>query len=149
MTEQLGNNEGCSKCKRQQPVACTARGAAGAKSGLGSRETERVQFTSQSAEGWPEETCGRVPNVRHRLRGDGRSSGLGSVAGRGSEPRVGWDGMGMQDGSVVKRDDKPALSEAFLPWSRRQLSEAGKGPVEVNRGRSMRRRLLLVGEKWR
>jgi hypothetical protein len=40
MTEQLGNNEGCSKCKRQQPVACTARGAAGAKSGLGSRETE-------------------------------------------------------------------------------------------------------------
>jgi hypothetical protein len=109
----------------------------------------RVQFTSQSAEGWPEETCGRVPNVRHRLRGDGRSSGLGSVAGRGSEPRVGWDGMGMQDGSVVKRDDKPALSEAFLPWSRRQLSEAGKGPVEVNRGRSMRRRLLLVGEKWR
>jgi hypothetical protein len=56
----------------------------------------------------------------------------------------------MQDGSFVKpREDKPAVSETLLPWSRRQLSEAGKGPVVVNRGKSMRRRLLLVGEKWR
>jgi hypothetical protein len=55
----------------------------------------------------------------------------------------------MQDGSFVKpRDDKPAVSEA-LPWSRGQLSEAGKEPVVVNRAKSMRRRLLLVGEKWR
>ena len=32
------------------------------------------------------------------------------------------------------REENPALSEAFLPWTRRQLSEAGKGPVVVNRG---------------
>jgi hypothetical protein len=48
MTEQLGNNEGCSRCKRQPPVGRSARGAAGAESGLGRRETERVQFTSVS-----------------------------------------------------------------------------------------------------
>jgi hypothetical protein len=36
----------------------------------------------------------------------------------------------MQDGSVVKpREDRPALSETFLPWSRRRVSEAGKEPV--------------------
>jgi hypothetical protein len=63
---------------------------------------------------------------------------------------MGRDRMGMQDGSVVKRrEGKPALSEAVLPWRRGQRSEAGKGPVVVNRGKSMRRRLLLVGEKWR
>lgn len=56
-----------------------------------------------------------------------------------------WDAG--QDGSFVKpRHDKPALSESFLPWSRTQLSEAGKGPAVVSRGQSMRRRLLLVGE---
>jgi hypothetical protein len=44
------------------------------------------------------------------------------------------------------REENPALSEGFLPWTRRQLSEAGKGPVMVSRGQSMRRRLLLVGE---
>ena len=37
---------------------------------------------------------------------------------------------GMQDGSVVKpREVKPAVSETFLPWNRRQLSEAGKGQL--------------------
>lgn len=44
------------------------------------------------------------------------------------------------------REENPALSESFLPWTRRQLSEAGKGPAVVSRGQSMRRRLLLVGE---
>jgi hypothetical protein len=107
--------------------------------------TERVQFTSTSADGWPEKTCGRQPNLRHHLRGDGRS--LGSVAG---QRRGGQSGNGMQGGSVVKpRDDKPAVSEIFLPWSRRQLSAAGRGPVVVKRAKSMRRRLELVGEKWR
>jgi hypothetical protein len=42
------------------------------------------------------------------------------------------------------REENPALSEGFLPWTRRQLSEAGKGPVMVSRGQSMRRRLLLL-----
>jgi hypothetical protein len=85
-------------------------------------KTERVQFTSKSVDGWPEKTCGRLPNLRHRLRGNGKS--LGSVAGQlGAQ-------SAMQDGSFVKpREDRPALSETFLPWSRRQLSEAGKEPV--------------------
>ena len=56
----------------------------------------------------------------------------------------------MQDGSFPKpRDEDPALGKTFLPWSRRQLSEAGKDPVVMNRRQSERRRLLLVGEKWR
>ena len=58
----------------------------------------------------------------------------------------------MQDGSFpmprAQRKDL-ALGKTFLPWSRRQLSEAGKDPVVVNRGQSERRRLVLVGEKWR
>ena len=53
----------------------------------------------------------------------------------------------MQDGSFgSSREENPALSEAFLPWTWRQLSEAGKGPVVVSRGQSMRRRLLLAGK---
>lgn len=43
------------------------------------------------------------------------------------------------------REENPALSETFLPWTRRHLSEAGQEPVVVSRGQSMRRRLLLVG----
>lgn len=54
----------------------------------------------------------------------------------------------MQDGSFGSsraRKTQP-WTETSLPWTRRQLSEAGKEPVEVSRGQSMRRRLLLVGK---
>lgn len=37
------------------------------------------------------------------------------------------------------------MSEGFLPWTRRHLSEAGKEPAVVSRGQSMRRRLVLGG----
>jgi hypothetical protein len=75
--------------------------------------TERVQFTSTSAEGWPDETCGRQPNLRHRLRGDGRS--LGSVAGQrlGAQSGMGWDGdAGRELRQAARR--QASLERSFL-----------------------------------
>jgi hypothetical protein len=153
MTELLGNNE--TDAQDQTATASSqdgARGAAGAKSGLGSRKDRKSpihQHVSRRLAGRDLRTTAQPassPEGRWKEFGERRRAKARSPEWDGT----GWDGMGMQDGSVVKRrEGKPALSEAFLPWSRGQLSEAGKGPVVVNRGKSMRRRLLLVGEKWR
>ena len=54
----------------------------------------------------------------------------------------------MQDGSLVKRrDSQQALSERFLPWSRTQLSEAGKdAAVLMNRGQVHAQ--TFVARRW-
>lgn len=60
---------------------------------------------------------------------------------------------GMQDGSLVKRrESQQALSETFLPWSRTQLSEAGKDAVVMNRGQVYAQTFVARRwsvEKWR
>lgn len=73
MTERLGYNDGCSQ--DQTAEASRARGAAGGKAASAVARTEKVQFTSTSADGWPERLA-EEPSLRHGLRGDdGRGFG--------------------------------------------------------------------------
>jgi hypothetical protein len=150
MTGQLGNNEGSSRCKRQPPVGRSARGAAGAKSGLGRRETERVQFTSVSR-GLAGGDLRTSAQPASSPEGRWKEFGPEDVAGQSSQPRVGWDGMGMQAGRERRQAARrqASLERRLLTMEPETTIRSRKRAVVVNRAESMRRRLLLVGEKWR
>jgi hypothetical protein len=108
---------GCS----QDQTAKASRVAGGSWCQERPRQSQRTKGSNSRArqrrDGWLEKICRRQPSPRHRLEG-GKS--LESVAGQ-----VLGGHSGMQDGSFPKPREDPALVRTFLPWSRRQLSEAG------------------------
>lgn len=109
--------------------------------------TEGDQLSSAAGDGWPERFRGRKKPIRGMAWENGR--GFGSVAEQAGSAKV-----GCRTGAFVKRrEDRPALSETTLPWSRTRLSEAGMGQSCLNRGQvyaqtfgAGRRKLALEGD---
>jgi hypothetical protein len=69
MTERLGNVNGCSQYQMAKPSAADAGGSWWKERPRQSQRRKGSCSQSTSGGGWPEKTCGRVPNLRHRLRG--------------------------------------------------------------------------------
>jgi hypothetical protein len=151
MTEQLGSEYGCSQDQTAEASSVAGGSWWKERRPRQAQRTERVQvkYGNQHVSRWLERAGRDVRKSSQSaslpaMKWDGTV--WGSVAGQRRGPQVGC--RTGQDGSFVKaRDDRPTLSKTVLPWSRRQLSEAGPTPGVVSRGQSMRRRLLLVGEK--
>lgn len=100
-------------------------------SGLGSRKGQ-TGHSSQRVSEWLGEgdlqTTAQPASWPGREEfGVRRRAGTGAVQSGAVRCWLGWSQSGMQDGNPPKpREEDPGLGRAFLPWSRRQLSEAGQ-----------------------